>query len=174
MESGSGKGGLAYSPQERLGYREGSRRGGDELALTIEQLRNLDDDDLVSAVFSEWDDAPKAPEGCWLVYLMCIIIEGDIYNGGFAQFLGNIESDLLDEAIEAYGRFGLNDMASLMQKAKRIYDRKHDTLKRQSERAGASHPDIDELDDRYSEIEDSIRAARVNFIRSNPSLFVTA
>ncbi len=144
------------------------------MALTIELLRSLDDDELVSAVFSEWDDTPKAPKGCWLVYLMCIIIEGDIYNGGFAQFLGNIESELLEEAIEAYDRFGLNDMASLMREAKRLYDRENGTLKRLPKQSSASHPEIDELDNRYSEIEDTTRDARVKFIRSNLSLFVTA
>lgn len=109
---------------------------------------------------------------------MCVIVEGDIYNGGFSQFFWNSKDDYLDDGIAAYERFGMSEMADLMRDAKKFYRRERRVLERlQSQRSHEAYiewterPGILELERRFSELEPTIRPARVKYIRDNLHLF---
>lgn len=128
------------------------------------------DEDLVTLLKS-------LPQGFGVAYTSWVL-DAEVANGGFHQYLWNTQGKYVDLVTGAVARLGSAEHIHTLTEALRIFraegkaDLAHlderEQLERFSESARAS--DLGALDSRWYELGD-LAAARVRFIREAPALF---
>lgn len=154
--------------------------------LIQEKINNMTDDDLEYELFefilenkiadnykNEYKDVTHLPKGLKFHYATWQL-ECQVYNGGFNQYFYNTAGNLINEAIEGYKYFGLNEIAKIVEEAARVAIDEID-LHIKTKMAGTleafsdsyKYSNLGEIDDKFYEISGCISEVRINFIRNN-------
>jgi hypothetical protein len=108
------------------------------------------------------------------------ILEGEVYNGGFAQFFWNTENKFSHMPLEGLKLIGAERHADLMQRALRIYEKeaaKYFQRRRDDDMEAfyraAENSALNALDDEFYDLTEDLSALRVKFIRDHLDEFAT-
>lgn len=156
--------------------------------LTSEILSSVKDDELEQVIFDniyeqigndyekEFQNLTKCSRG-QQAFFATWIVEGEVNNGGFNQFYFNSSGQYAEMAVEGFELFGAIKYADLMRRANKIYSENRKRLESFNDGTLESFSEsyegnpLNDLDDEFYDLEESLTDLRIKYIRENVAEF---
>lgn len=159
--------------------------------LDEETLTSISDDDLEQAIsdytwskVTEAEDFHQAllnlPDGLAAFYYLDEL-QGEVDNGGYNQYFFNTNGDHVESTRWALNLLGFKKLTDNYEKAVSIWTKeKNDPQLQALYESGTledfsesyKHTDLNQCDDEFYALSEEIGAAKIEFVRANPTLFV--
>lgn len=136
-------------------------------------LKNATDKNLVSLIYKKsaelelgtFGESLKMADPAMAEFQAMWMLEGDVLNGGFDQFLHNYGHEYAQIALAGFNRIGANDFINIIEKAIEVFKNQEPEFNHKR------NPKFNDLDDEFYDIE-GLEKLQIDYIRNNYEKFI--
>ncbi|MDO5969772.1 DUF4375 domain-containing protein [Flavivirga aquimarina] len=139
----------------------------------LTDLQNSTDENLVGLIYEKsvelelgtFGESLEITDPAMAEFQAMWVLEGDVQNGGFDQFLHNYGLEYAQIALAGFNRIDANDFVNVIEKTIEVFKNQ------ESEFNNKRNPKFNDLDDEFYDIE-GLEKLQVDYIRKNYEKFI--